>query len=116
MAKYLTEEGRVCTPDDPKRALWYGWCTYWTDDWDELRSKHPVKMSAIVGGTPSCPTCGAFGFQTTAADWFAGAERFEREGNARYQEFLAYSKETCHGKRNFIAWYREWLSEGTADG
>jgi hypothetical protein len=53
----------------PSSMIWYGLCTYWTDDWSTLsRTGH---------GIPCCPFCGAVGFQASAADWWAGAGRFE---------------------------------------
>jgi hypothetical protein len=74
----------------PSSMVWYGLCTYWTDDWSTLgRTAHDI---------PCCPRCGAVGFQAPASEWWAGAARFEEEGNDGYQEWLAGYYQVCAGR------------------
>lgn len=101
MADIRTLSGESCTADDPERGIWYGLCTYWTDDWNKVRS----------GGVPQCPHCGSPGMQTTAKVWFAGAQRFQSEGNPGYMAFIAQSKEQCKRPMKFMEWFRQWLKE-----
>lgn len=106
MAEYRTENGDATKAFDPDRLIWYGWCTYWTDDWEKIRN------TKDVSGIPCCPVCGAYGFQSLASKWFEGAKRFEAEGNPRYVEFVHAFKEQCRGRKgSFMEEYRNWFKE-----
>lgn len=86
-------------PADPDDALlWYGLCTYWTTDWDKLGRTPPTVIDgrSVPGGIPTCPECGAVGFQATLAEWRAGIWAFDRE-NPGYADWIATLEETCHG-------------------
>jgi hypothetical protein len=97
--------GEATTADDPHRGLWYGMCTYWTDNWNALSKTGP--------GIPCCPHCKGVGFQTTAAKWFDGAKAYEDDNNAGYREFLAASKERCLGpSRLFGKIFKWWKDNG----
>jgi hypothetical protein len=77
-----------------RTMIWYGLCTFWTEDWPLLaRTAH---------GIPCCPHCGAVGFQINADDWWAGVERYESEGNPGYRAFLEDLRNTCHGKSTTV--------------
>jgi len=83
------------------KEIWYGSCSYWTDDWDKLK---------LVGhGLPVCPCCGAPGFITPTDDWLKGAQRFEDEGHPRYVEFLNDNKERCL-PTGFLTSYIMWIA------
>lgn len=101
MTNNVRLNGDKCGPEDPKRGIWYGLCTYWTDDWDAVRAE----------GIPKCPHCNSVGFQTTAEDWFSGAKRFQAEGNPGYMNFIAQSKEQCKRPLKFMEWFKQWLIE-----
>jgi hypothetical protein len=86
--------------------VWYGFCTYWTDDWGQLsRVKVKGSPSGIEGravgvldsGIPCCPDCGSVGYQMDKTDWEEGVERLEAS-EPGYAKFLAGVKELCHGK------------------
>ena len=100
---YQTLNGYETTAEDGQRGIWYGTCTYWTDDWN--------KLSKSLGTIPCCPACHAPGFQITAKEWFSGAARFEGAGNERYRIFLNQSKEQCKKPEKFLDWYKRWLAE-----
>ena len=99
-------DGKTTTADDPKRGVWYSagvTCGYWTDDWSKLTTN---------GGIPCCPKCRCVGMQTTADDWFSGAEKFQTD-HSRYLEFLEWVKEKCDRhdrKEKFLDRYRRWLA------
>lgn len=106
------DTGERTTRDDPKRGVWYASrseCGFWTDDWSTLRR-------APGGGPPVSPCCGAVGFQTTAAKWLDGAQRYEDEGHPHYLAFVRWTKERCgrgeHWNRRFEAFAR---AQGGAD-
>jgi hypothetical protein len=111
---YHNEKGQPTYPDDPNRLIWYGMCTYWTDDWD-----HVAGGSGVI---PHCPSCGSPGFQTTAHDWWHGAVRFEAEGrkgfsegpHPGYVEFLGSVREVCTGRdgKSMIEIYRAAAGAG----
>lgn len=108
MPKYVNDSGEKVTADDPNRLVFYsaaGTCGFWTDDWDQMKThgKH---------GIPCCPTCGCVGMQSTAKEWFEGAAEFEKK-NARYVEFLNFSKSSCGRPSNapsYLKRYHEWLA------
>ena len=83
--KYRKEDGTNTTNDDPDRLLWYGLCTYWTDDWDKLKT---------TSGIPCCPYCLGVGFQITAKNWDSGVDKFNKD-NPKYKEFIESVKEKC---------------------
>lgn len=86
----ILSNGEHTTSDDPERGVWYasGNCGYWTDDWSKLPSR---------GGIPSCPGCGAPGFQTTARGWWAGVDSYDKD-HPYYKAFVSESKEHCVGR------------------
>lgn len=91
MPKYISRKrGVICSPTDPDRAVWYGMCSYWTDDWERLKS---------ANGIPICPHCRSPGFLTDYRTWIEGAAAYaERPGNEDYQEFLLDLKHRCRGR------------------
>jgi hypothetical protein len=103
MANIRSLNGDKVSDEDPQRGIWYGMCTYWTDDWDEV--------SDGIGGIPCCPVCGALGMQTTAADWFEGVAKFQAKGNPGYVNFVNQSKEQCKRPMKFMEWFKQWLTE-----
>ena len=76
--------------------IWYGFCTYWTDDWDALTPTPENK------GIPSCPECGSVGYQMTLQDWNEGIERYEADDNPGYGTFVTELKGKCHGKTTML--------------
>jgi len=76
--------------------IWYGFCTYWTDDWDFLKPTPENK------GIPSCPECGSVGFQMTIQDWNQGIAKYEVPDNPGYAVFVTELKEKCHGKTTML--------------
>ena len=70
------------------KMIWYGLCTYWTDDWDTLNLK----------GIPACPECENPGFQMTVQEWNEGIAKYEVPDNPGYAVFITELKEKCHGK------------------
>lgn len=94
MPRYLNlRTGKPTTNADPKRGIWYSagkGCDYWTDDWSRLR--------ILANGIPSCPHCGAFGYQVEAGPWFRSADEKEAESPG-YLEVLAKKKEACLTQR-----------------
>src|SRR5207247_687916 len=66
--------------------IWYGLCTYWTDDL--------TKLSRTPGGIPCCPN-GHVGFEAHAPIWWEDAQAFETKGNPGYIAYLEAIKETC---------------------
>lgn len=107
----LDIDGNTVKPDDPARMVWYGYCTYWTDDWDKLKLDLDYHSNEI--GMPLCPCCGAPGFQMAAGRWFAGASTFQAMGNPGYVSFVENTKEQCVVPRpkSSVEWYRQWLKE-----
>lgn len=77
------------------KLIWYGLCTYWTDDWDALN----------LEGIPSCPECGNPGFQMTRQEWNEGVAKYEADGNPGYTHFINNVKGNCMGKTTLLeAW------------
>ena len=99
MAKYITLDGEVTTKDDPNRGVWYGPCGYWTDDWNRLA------RGITTGTIPSCPICHVPGFQIPYKEWISGAQKYEREGNLRYVEYLERIKQFCTRKASMLKIY-----------
>ena len=97
-----------------EQEIWYGFCTYWTNDWDKLGSTPAEgEDQAISGGIPSCPECGSVGYQMTAEDWKEGIEKYEAEGNAGYGTFIEGLKEQCNGKTTIMElWEQRTEGEG----
>lgn len=65
--------------------IWYGVCSYWTDDWSKLGS---------YKGMPVCPVCGKPGFQEEAKRWLGAVAEANAE-NPGYAEFMLSIKEQC---------------------
>jgi hypothetical protein len=82
--------------------VWYGICSYWTDDL--------TKLGRSVSGLPGCPN-GHVGFEIDAPSWWADAERYENDGHPRYVEFLKRKKEFC-SPQAFIKLYDDWVRVG----
>jgi len=94
------------------KLIWYGLCTYWTDDWDNLNLKESQ-------GIPSCPECENPGFQMTVQEWNEGIEKYEADGNPGYGECIAELKEKCHGKTTILELWeikKGVLAEGSPEG
>jgi hypothetical protein len=101
--RYCRPDGTETSADDPARTVWYGMCTFWSDDWN--------KLPLIGTGIPVCPVCRGVGFQLSAAKWLGAAEAYQRDGPApRYVEFLTtYHKEKCYGRQDYAPIYQRWL-------
>jgi hypothetical protein len=85
-----------------EQQIWYGLCTYWTDDWDALKPTPENK------GIPSCPECGSVGFQMTRQEWNEGVAKYEADGNPGYTHFINNVKGNCMGKTTLLeAWERQ---------
>jgi hypothetical protein len=90
MSSYLNTHGQPTTANDPQRMMWYSsQCSYWTDDWDNLKKFGP--------GIPCCPHCGCPGMQTMVLHWNNGASELDKE-EPGYISFLQDVKEKCYGK------------------
>lgn len=87
-SRYLTVNGSPTSADDPKRLVWYSaGCTFWTDDWEQLR---------LSLGIPVCPDCGCPGYQIDAAKWFESARTYTEIPN--YLTLLLANRHRCHGR------------------
>jgi len=90
--------------------IWYGLCTYWTDDWDALTPTPENK------GIPSCPECGSVGFQMTVQEWNEGIKTYEADDNPGYGAFINELKGKCHGKTTLLQLWEQKkgvLAEGS---
>jgi len=78
--------------------IWYGFCTFWTDDWNKL-AEIPTwgTGKAYTGGIPCCPECGSPGFQMTLQEWNDGIVKFNAK-EPGYAKFINELKNTCHGR------------------
>ena len=85
--------------------IWYGFCTYWTDDWEALEATPDNK------GIPCCPECGSVGYQMTLQEWNEGIEKYEAEDNAGYGAFIAELKGKCHGKTTILQLWEQKKAE-----
>ncbi len=82
-----------------EQQIWYGLCTYWTDDWDALTPSPENK------GIPTCPECGSVGFQMTRQEWNEGVAKYEADDNPGYTQFINDVKGNCLGKTTLLeAW------------
>ena len=96
-----------------EQEIWYGFCTYWTDDWDKLSATEPVEGEAISHGIPCCPECGSVGYQMTAQEWKEGVEKYEADGHTGYATFIEGLKEQCNGKVTIMElWEQRTEGEG----
>lgn len=77
--------------------VWYGFCTFWTDDWGQLSATPSPEGAAIKSGLPCCPDCGSVGYQVDKGDWEEGVGKLEA-AEPGYAKFIAGVKELCHGK------------------
>lgn len=68
--------------------VFYGLCTFWTDDWSVISSS---------SGIPACPKCGGVGFETTLTKWMAGARRHEEDSppHPGYVQMIVWAKGRC---------------------
>lgn len=76
--------------------IWYGFCTFWTDDWEQLDITPAPEDSAIHFGVPCCPECGSVGFEADADEWWEGVQMLEKI-EPGYYKFLKDLKNTCRG-------------------
>lgn len=108
MSKYIDDRGERVAESDPKRLVWYSaGCTLWTDDFDVLNTR----------GIPSCPHCGAVGFQISAEEWEKGIRKFERTYPG-YLALLTGLKEKCRPKdipEVFIRAYQQLRGDGSGE-
>jgi hypothetical protein len=88
--------------------IWYGFCTFWTDDWGQLSATPVPEGAAIQAGIPCCPECGSVGYQIDADEWWEGVQKME-EASPGYFKFIKGLKNVCHGKGTGIGdlWERE---------
>jgi hypothetical protein len=76
--------------------IWYGFCTFWTDDWGQLSRTEHEGNGSIVGGIPCCPDCGSVGYQIEDDEWWEGVQIVEK-AEPGYYKFIRGLKDTCHG-------------------
>lgn len=80
--------------------MWYGLCTYWTDDWSKLSSTGTSIgrfSEKPMPGIPCCPNCGAVGFQCFVDEWNKSVEEYDKK-EPGYAQFIADMKENCQGR------------------
>lgn len=109
MPSYRDLQGRKTNATDPNRMVWSSArCTYYTDDWDKLKSFGP--------GIPCCPHCGSLGYESVYASWKRSVERHDKEVREGFATFLQEMKEKCVQsmdkkplsiKEAFEAWLKE---------
>lgn len=110
MPQYRDLQGRKTNATDSKRMVWSSArCTYWTDDWDKLKSFGP--------GIPCCPHCGSPGYESVYSSWERSVKRFDSEVREGYASFLQEIKEKCvQTKDGKILSVKEafdiWLKDG----
>lgn len=80
-----------------EERIWYGFCTFWTDDWGQLSATPVPEGAAIQSGIPCCPECGSVGYEAEANEWWEGVQLLEGS-EPGYYKFLKDMKNTCHGK------------------
>lgn len=68
--------------------IFYGLCTFWTDDWEALRAR-------TRGSTPCCPYCGAVGFEINGDEWWRQIHQHERNGHPGYAAMVEWGKGRC---------------------
>lgn len=97
----------------PLTMIWYGFCTYWTDDWDEL-STVPQEDDVGAPEIPCCPECGSVGFEIEDDEWWEGVQRVEQDQRG-YYSFIKALREHCHGKGISIGdLWEEYKKEGAS--
>ncbi len=99
-----------------EQELWYGFCTYWTDDWEALKHTPVPEGAAISSGIPCCPECGSVGYQMTLQAWNEGIEKYEADGNPGYGDFINEMKGKCHGPKTTLAELWELKKQEAAQG
>lgn len=84
------DNGQKVAANDPNRGIWYGWCGFWTDDWDRVKPQRP-------DGIPCCPKCGCYGYMAEAHKWESGIPGFVETHPEfpRYAEFVEFCKGKC---------------------
>lgn len=86
--KYLTEDGKDTTADDPNRLIWYAiHCGYWTDDWG--------KLAKIGPGIPCCPVCKCVGCSVEFKLWEYSSKAHDLSNNPGYHKFLMDNMAKC---------------------
>jgi hypothetical protein len=86
-----------------EQEIWYGFCTYWTDDWEALAHHTVPEGAAISSGIPCCPECKSPGFQMTLQDWNEGIKKYEADDNPGYGAFINEMKSMCSGPKVTLA-------------
>ena len=92
------ETGRVKSigggpPPKPKdqRVAYGATCTWW-DDISKVGKMPPSNGHSL----PCCPRCGGVLFEVpNEAEWFAGADQYERDGHPGYRAKLEWSRGKC---------------------
>lgn len=78
--------GKATTADSPNRSVWYGICSYWTDDW--------TKLKVAMGHIPVCPECGNIGRHVPAKEFFEDIALTEKQFPG-FTEVYNKLKERC---------------------
>lgn len=76
--------------------IWYGLCSYWTDDWSKLSDTGEKQGVGKGHGIPCCPICGAVGFEQSATDWWRQVDEYEADGHPGYRAQVMAQKEVCN--------------------
>lgn len=67
--------------------VFYGLCTFWTDDW--------ASLGRTREGIPCCPYCGAVGFEMDRKEWLRQIAAHEAKGNPDYLAMMRWAKDRC---------------------
>lgn len=71
--------------------VFYGHCTFWTDDWELMRRARAERGSLI----PCCPYCGSVGYEIDKQKWWAQARAHEANWHPGYVAMLEWGKNQC---------------------
>ena len=75
--------------------VFYGLCTFWTDDWDSLR--------ATGSQIPCCPHCGAVGFEKDKQEWWREIHLHETNGHPGYAAMMEWTRGKCFPNYTILA-------------
>ena len=92
MPRYLKDSGVRTHALDSERLIWYGVCTYWTDNWDTVGKRLPHLLGQPA--LPVCPHCGRPGFQITAGEWHDQIKAWDAT-HPGYAAMIEWGKEQC---------------------
>ena len=81
--------------------VFYGLCTFWTDDWNLMRTTR----SQI----PRCPKCGAVGFEMDKREWWRLIEEHEAKGHPGYKAMMTWARGKCFP--NFSSLESAWRAQ-----